>query len=100
MSQLKKLFIENKSLPDLIIIDGGKGQLSSAISSLKELGIDVNSQDVISIAKREEEIFKPNNLIPIKLNKKDSSLHLLQFIRDESHRFAITYQKKLRLKKM
>ena len=96
----KRLLIENKSLPDLIIIDGGKGQLSSAISSLKELGIDVNSQDVISIAKREEEIFKPNNLIPIKLNKKDSSLHLLQFIRDESHRFAITYQKKLRLKKM
>ncbi|MDD2478056.1 MAG: excinuclease ABC subunit UvrC [Candidatus ainarchaeum sp.] len=96
----KRLLLENKSLPDLIVIDGGKGQLSSAISSLKKLNIDVNNQDIISIAKKEEEIFNANNLIPIKLNKKDSPLHLLQFIRDESHRFAITYQKKLRLKEL
>ena len=92
----KRLLTENKRLPDLIVIDGGKGQLSSAIESLNKLKINLKKQDIISLAKREEEIFKPHTLISIKLSKKDKALQLLQFVRDESHRFAISYQKKLR----
>ncbi len=82
--------------PDLIVIDGGKGQLSSVMEVLEEKGIDI---DVISLAERDEEIFVPNNKEPIILNKNDYSLRLLQRIRDEAHRFAITYNKNLRVKK-
>ncbi|MFH0906200.1 MAG: excinuclease ABC subunit C, partial [archaeon] len=89
-----RLIAENKTFPNLIIIDGGKGQLSSAKDALEEIGI--NNQEIISIAKREEEIYLANNLFPIKLNKKEKSLQLIQKIRDEAHRFAISYQKKLR----
>ncbi len=86
-------------LPDLVIIDGGKGQLSSAVSVLKELGVQDKVQ-IISIAKREEEIFRSDNLFPLKLNRKDPALLLLQEIRDEAHRFAITYNKLLRKKEI
>ncbi len=82
--------------PDLIVIDGGKGQLSSVLEVFNEKGVDV---DVISLAEREEEIFLPNKKEPIILSKKDYSLRLLQRIRDEAHRFAITYNKNLRVKK-
>ena len=94
-----RLLKENLSFPDLIIIDGGKGQLSSAVSVLKDLGA-LEKTEIISIAKRDEEIFKPDYLFPIKLNKKDTSLHLLQRIRDEAHRFAITYNRLLRNKEI
>ena len=75
--------------PDLIIIDGGKGQLSSAVEVIKNI-------PVISLAKRDEEIFTPNNPIPIMLPRRSYALRLVQRIRDEAHRFAVTYHKKLR----
>ncbi|MBN1621344.1 MAG: excinuclease ABC subunit UvrC, partial [Endomicrobiales bacterium] len=76
---------ESKELPDLILIDGGKGQLSSASLSLNNLKLDI---PIISLAKKEEEIFMPGKNKPLKLPKDSSALHLLQKIRDEAHRFA------------
>ncbi len=87
---------EKFSKPDLIVIDGGKGQLSSVLEVFNKKGIDI---DVISLAERDEEIFLPNKKEPIVLSKRDYSLKLLQRIRDEAHRFAITYNKNLRVKK-
>ncbi len=86
-------------LPDLIVIDGGKGQLSSAVEVLKDLRVQ-NKVQIISLAKRDEEIFRPDNLFPLKLNKKDIALLLLEEIRDEAHRFAINYNKLLRGKEI
>ncbi len=94
----RRLIDENKCLPDLIIIDGGKGQLNSAISVLKELGIE-NKIPIISIAKRLEEIFKPELEEPLLLSRASSTLQLIQQIRDEAHRFAITYHRNLRNKR-
>ncbi|MCP3659293.1 MAG: excinuclease ABC subunit C [Bacteroidetes bacterium] len=90
----KKILLENRieGLPNLIVIDGGKGQLSSAIKALKNLDI-FNKIEIISIAKRLEEIYKPNDSYPIHLNKSSSSLKILQYIRDEAHRFAINFHK-------
>ena len=86
---------EKKVLPNLIIIDGGKGQLSSAVSILKKLNI-YNQINIIGIAKKLEEIYFPNDSIPILLNKKSEHLKLIQKIRNEAHRFAISYHKYLR----
>lgn len=94
-----RLIKENKELPDLIVIDGGKGQLSSAVLVLENLGV-LKKIDIIGLAKRDEEIFKPEQMFPIKLNKKEPSLQLLQRIRDEAHRFAITYNRLLRKKEI
>jgi excinuclease ABC subunit C len=93
-----RLISEKKDLPNLIVIDGGKGQLSSAKEVLEELNI-LDKIDLISLAKRDEEIFKVDNLFPIKLSKKDEALHLLQRVRDEAHRFAITYNRQIRNKR-
>ncbi len=82
-------------MPDLIVIDGGKGQLSSAFEILGELNINV---DIISLAKQFEEVFVPNNSQSIFLNKNNYGLRLLQNIRDEAHRFAITFHRSLRNK--
>ncbi|MGB9912496.1 MAG: helix-hairpin-helix domain-containing protein, partial [Candidatus Kapaibacteriota bacterium] len=94
----KRLLDENKSLPDLIIIDGGRGQLNETASVLKELKIYENVQ-IISIAKRLEEIFKPEQHEPIILPRSSPTLQLIQQIRDEAHRFAITYHRTLRKKR-
>lgn len=83
--------------PDLLLIDGGKGQLSAVWEVLTELGL--NHLNVISLAKQEEEIFKPGNDEPLKLSRRSESLMLLQRVRDEAHRFAITYHKTLRDKR-
>ena len=88
---------ENLSFPDLIIIDGGKGQLSSACEALKELNI-YNKTNIIGLAKKLEEVYFPNDSMPILLNKKSYYLKLLQQIRNEAHRFAINYHKDLRSK--
>ncbi|MFP4401459.1 MAG: excinuclease ABC subunit UvrC [Candidatus Woesearchaeota archaeon] len=93
----KRLKQENLDMPDLIIIDGGKGQLSSAINEIKSLGLNIPT---ISIAKREEEIFFPGSRFPLKLSKKDTALKYIQEIRDEAHRFAITYNRLLRKKSL
>lgn len=82
--------------PDLIIIDGGKGQLSSVMQIVDEMGIA--GIDFVSLAKREEEIFKPHESKPVIFAKNSNALFLFQRIRDEAHRFAITYHRKLRSK--
>ncbi len=93
----KRLLDEGKSLPKLIVIDGGKGQLSSAVEALQELEI-YGKVPIIGIAKRLEEIYFPGDSCPIHLDKKSESLMLLQRIRDEAHRFAITFHRKVRSK--
>jgi len=79
--------------PDLIVIDGGKGQLSAAVEVLKELSLNI---PVVAIAKENEEIFIPNQRQPIVLPKRSYALRLVQRIRDEAHRFATGYHKTLR----
>jgi len=83
-----RLINENKSLPNLIVIDGGKGQLSSSVKSLKELGID-KKVTIIGIAKRLEEIYFPKESTPLYIDKKSESLKLIQKLRDEAHRFSL-----------
>ncbi|MFW9987224.1 MAG: excinuclease ABC subunit UvrC [Candidatus Odinarchaeota archaeon] len=91
------LLDRNLELPDLILLDGGKGQLNGGISILKELGLNI---PIIGLAKKYEEIFLPNEKNPIVLPKNSSVLKLFQRIRDESHRFAIRLQKKQRKKRI
>jgi len=93
----KRMLKEKTSLPNLIIIDGGKGQLSSAIIALKKLNL-YNKTNIIGIAKKLEEIYFPNDSIPILLNKKSEHLKFIQKVRNEAHRFAISYHKNLRSK--
>jgi excinuclease ABC subunit C len=80
--------------PDLIVIDGGKGQLSSAVKVLKQYSLDI---PVISLAKRYEEIFIPGSKAPVSVEKDSPTLNLVRHIRDESHRFAVTFHKKLQV---
>ncbi|EMS34382.1 Excinuclease ABC subunit C [Mariniradius saccharolyticus AK6] len=94
----RRLLEEEKDLPNLIVIDGGKGQLSSAVEAMKELGI-YGKVPVIGIAKRLEEIYFPEDQYPLHIDKKSESLRLLQKIRDEAHRFAITFHRQVRSKK-
>lgn len=96
--RLKRLGEENWEKPDLIIIDGGKGQLSSAMQIVDELG--VSGIDFVSLAKKQEEVFLPKQSVPVILPRSSSALFLFQRIRDEAHRFAVTYHKKLRSKSM
>ena len=91
----RRLLDEGESLPQLIIIDGGKGQLSAAVKSLQELGI-LDRVTVIGIAKKLEEIFFPGDSIPLYINKKSESLKLIQQARNEAHRFAITFHRQKR----
>lgn len=86
-----------EDLPSLVVIDGGKGQLSSALEVIRGLGLD--DLPVVGLAKREEEIFKPQQSESIMLDRDGAALHLIQRIRDEAHRFAITYHRKLRGKR-
>ena len=94
----RKLKDEKISFPDLILIDGGQGQLNMGISALRELGLDYLL--VIGLAKRLEEVFVPGNSDPQSIPKNSPGLILLRKIRDEAHRFAITYQKQKRNKKV
>jgi len=91
----RRLLDEEQSLPQLIVIDGGKGQLSSAIKSLKLLGID-KQVTIIGIAKRLEEIYYPGDQYPLYLDKKSETLKIIQQLRDEAHRFGITFHRKKR----
>ena len=93
----RRIVAEGESLPDLIIIDGGKGQLSSTVKILKELEI-LDKVTVIGIAKKLEEIFFPDDPIPLYINKKSESLVLIQQARNEAHRFAITFHRDMRSK--
>lgn len=95
----KRLIDEKQPLPQLIVIDGGKGQLSHALESLIELGID-DVVEIISIAKRLEEIFRPNDPYPLYLDKNSPTLKVIQHARDEAHRFGITFHRQKRGKAM
>jgi len=92
-----RLLREKKPLPDLILVDGGKGQLSAVLNTLRKLAI--NDQPVIGLAKRLEEIYIPNRSDPQTLPKSSPSLRLLQRVRDEAHRFAVAYHRTLRKKR-
>ena len=88
----KRMLDENQPLPQLIIIDGGKGQLSSALKSIDDLGLR-GKIAIIGIAKRLEEIYFPEDSIPLYLDKKSETLKILQRVRDESHRFGVKHHR-------
>jgi excinuclease ABC subunit C len=92
-----RLLAENQPLPDLVVIDGGKGQLHSAVNIFQELNLFPQVM-LISIAKRLEEIFKPGDPIPLYLDKNSESLKVIQRLRDEAHRFGITHHRNKRSK--
>lgn len=93
----RRLRDSGKPLPDLAVIDGGKGQLSAARQALQD--IDLHDVAVIALAKKDEEVFVPGRPDPILLDRRNRALHLLQRIRDEAHRFAVRYNRKLRSKR-
>jgi excinuclease ABC subunit C len=95
----KRMLEENSSLPQLIVIDGGKGQLSSAMKSINSLDI-AGKITVIGIAKRLEEIYFPGDSVPLYLDKNSISLKIIQHIRDEAHRFGINFHRSKRSLKM
>lgn len=91
----KRVLEEKQPLPQLLIVDGGKGQLSSAVEALKEMGI-YNQLPVIGIAKRLEEIYYPDDPLPLHIDKKSETLRIIQQMRDEAHRFGITHHRNRR----
>jgi excinuclease ABC subunit C len=93
----KRLLDENQPLPQLIIIDGGKGQLSSALKSIDDLGLR-GKIAIIGIAKRLEELFYPGDSAPLYLDKKSETLKVIQYLRNEAHRFGITFHRDKRSK--
>ncbi len=93
----KRMMDEGQSLPQLIVIDGGKGQLSAACEALKEVGI-YGQLAIVGIAKRLEEIFFPGDQYPIYLDKRSESLKVIQYLRNEAHRFGITHHRNKRSK--
>jgi len=95
LRRYKRLMEENKPLPQLIVIDGGKGQLSAALKSLEQLGLR-GKITIIGIAKKLEEIYYPGDSLPMYLDKKSETLKVLQRLRDEAHRFGITHHRKRR----
>ena len=88
---------ENQPLPQLIVVDGGKGQLSSAMESIEKLGLH-GKVAVIGIAKKLEEIYYPGDSLPLYIDKKSETLRIIQQLRDEAHRFGITHHRKRREK--
>jgi excinuclease ABC subunit C len=94
--RFRRLSNEGEMFPDILLVDGGKGQLSAAMAAFKELGIE--PPVVLSLAKREEEIFRPGESEPLRLSRHAYALRLLQYVRDESHRFAQHYHHILRRK--
>jgi excinuclease ABC subunit C len=93
----KRLIEEDESLPQLIVIDGGKGQLSSAVKALDRLGLR-GKISIIGIAKRLEEIYFPGDKIPLYLDKKSETLKIIQQLRNEAHRFGISFHRQKRSK--
>jgi excinuclease ABC subunit C len=96
--RFKRLHDDEAAFPDILLIDGGKGQLNAALDAFRVLGIDPPT--VISLAKQEEEIYRPGQSEPIKLSRHSAALRLLQYVRDEAHRFAQHYHHILRRRKL
>ncbi|HNY56397.1 MAG TPA: hypothetical protein PKI86_12240 [Chitinophagales bacterium] len=90
-----RMILEQEPLPNLIVIDGGKGQLSAAMESIYNLKLE-NQVQVISIAKRLEEIYYPNDPYPLHISRKSETLKVIQHIRNEAHRFGITFHRSKR----
>ena len=95
----KRMVDENETLPQLIVIDGGKGQLSHALEALKELGLE-SKMTIVGIAKKLEEIYFKDDPIPMYIDKKSPALKLIQQMRDEAHRFGLSFHRQLRSKSM
>ena len=93
----KRLLEEEQPLPQLVIIDGGKGQLSSALKSLEKLGLR-GKITIVGIAKKLEEIYFPGDSVPIYIDKRSESLKVIQHLRNEAHRFGITHHRNKRSK--
>jgi excinuclease ABC subunit C len=93
----RRVLEEERALPDLILIDGGRGQLNAALTALNKLGIEDIA--IAGLAKREEEIYVPDRDEPIRLDRHDPALHLLQMVRDETHRFAVSSHRRRRSKR-
>jgi excinuclease ABC subunit C len=93
----KRVIEENQALPNLIIVDGGKGQLSAAIESLRELNL-YGKVPILGIAKRLEELYYPEDELPLYIDKKSETLKIIQQLRDEAHRFGITHHRNRRSK--
>ncbi len=93
----RRILEEEKEFPDLILIDGGRGQLNAAVTALNRLGIEGTT--VAGLAKREEEIYLPDREFPIQLERRDPALQLLQMVRDETHRFSVAAHRKRRSKR-
>lgn len=93
--RFRRLLSERKELPDLLLIDGGAGQVSSAYDALRSLGLE-GRVPMLGLAKKEEEIYRPNSSEPLRPDKNSPAMLLLRHIRDESHRFAVTYHRKRR----
>jgi excinuclease ABC subunit C len=96
--RFSRLAREGESLPDILLVDGGKGQLAAALEALESLGIEPPC--ILSLAKREEEIFLPGRSEPLRLSRDSYSLRLLEYVRDEAHRFAQHYHHLLRGKRV
>jgi excinuclease ABC subunit C len=94
----RRLLEEDRPLPDMILIDGGRGQLNAALTALNRLGIE--GMTVAGLAKREEEVYVPDREEPIRLDRHDPALQLLQMVRDETHRFAVSSHRRRRSKRM
>ncbi|PAU93901.1 excinuclease ABC subunit C [Aliifodinibius salipaludis] len=94
----KRVMDEKQQIPDLIVVDGGKGQLSSAVQALKDIGF-YGECEIVGLAKRLEEVFVPGKDNPIMIPKKSSALKLLQKVRDEAHRFAVSFHRNKRSKR-
>ena len=96
--RFRRLSREEQMFPDILLIDGGKGQLNAALEAFRMLGIEPPC--LISLAKREEEIYRPGEAEPLRLSRHSAALRLLQYVRDEAHRFAQHYHHILRRKKL
>jgi excinuclease ABC subunit C len=96
--RFRRLNEEDEAFPDILLVDGGKGQLNAAMDAFRSLGIDPPC--VISLAKQEEEIFRPGDAESIRLSRHSAALRLLQYVRDEAHRFAQHYHHMLRRKRL
>jgi excinuclease ABC subunit C len=95
----KRMLDEGQSLPQLIVIDGGKGQLSAAVESLEKLNLR-GKISIVGIAKRLEEIYFPEDSVPLYINKKSQTLKVIQQLRNEAHRFGIEHHRNRRSKEM
>ena len=93
----RRVLAEDKPLPDMILIDGGRGQLNAALTALNRLGIE--GITIAGLAKREEELYVPEREEPIRLERRDPALHLVQTVRDETHRFSVASHRRRRSKR-